>query len=303
MIFGEDLGLKPNTVEQAKFEYSPLGRVFTKGLYNKDDQKGGLFKKLKNIEGKNEEQFKVLKDQSEKQPIISKVKNPNCNNVSFRNLLDTKSLEVFNEIRDQYEIIDYSRFNFFGSSKNYIFNFENFMSLKNLVKNIYNGNVSLDAVKQEQRRMKNMLENFIEYNPVENVYKNQINNILLNAKEFYKGRKEVLIAFEENMFPLPKPYVFGENEWKERDLRKEEFMPKILKRSFLSELGYIPLKKKDELLNKYFKFENIDELLEAFNNTETKEEHNKLFDGISKQAIIFKKLVKIVSNPVEKKEL
>ena len=81
-------------------------------------------------------------------------------------------------------------------------------------------------------------------------------------------------------------------------------MPKILKRSFLSELGYTPLsEKKDELLNKHFKFENIDELLEAFNNTDTKEEYNKLFDRISNQAIILKKLVKTVSNPVEKKEL
>ena len=38
-----------------------------------------------------------------------------------------------------------------------------------------------------------------------------IKELLLNAKEFYKGRKEILIAFEENMFSLPKPYVFGEN--------------------------------------------------------------------------------------------
>ena len=29
---GEDLGLKPSTVEQAKFEYSPLGKIFNKGL-------------------------------------------------------------------------------------------------------------------------------------------------------------------------------------------------------------------------------------------------------------------------------
>ena len=29
---GEDLGIKPSTVKQAKFEYSPLGKVFTKGL-------------------------------------------------------------------------------------------------------------------------------------------------------------------------------------------------------------------------------------------------------------------------------
>ena len=48
-LTGEDLGLKPSTVEQAKFEYSPLGKVFTEGL-DKDDQKEGLFKRLKNIE-------------------------------------------------------------------------------------------------------------------------------------------------------------------------------------------------------------------------------------------------------------
>ena len=27
-LTGKDLGLKPNTVEQAKFEYSPLGKSF-----------------------------------------------------------------------------------------------------------------------------------------------------------------------------------------------------------------------------------------------------------------------------------
>ena len=29
-LAGEDLGLRPSTVELAKFEYSPLGKVFTK---------------------------------------------------------------------------------------------------------------------------------------------------------------------------------------------------------------------------------------------------------------------------------
>ena len=48
-LTGEDLGLKPSTVEQAKFEYSPLGKIFNKGL-DKDNQKEGLFKRLKNIE-------------------------------------------------------------------------------------------------------------------------------------------------------------------------------------------------------------------------------------------------------------
>ena len=148
-LTGEDLGLKPSTIEQAKFEYSPLGKVFTKGL-KKEDKKEGLLKRLKNIEGKNEEQLKVLKDQSEKQPIISKIKNPNFNNLSFRNLPDAQSMKVFNEIRDQDEFIDYSRLNFISSSKKYTFKFGDFMSLGNLAENIYNVNVSLDAAKQEQ---------------------------------------------------------------------------------------------------------------------------------------------------------
>ena len=78
-LTSEDLGLKPSSVEQERFEYSPLGKFFTKGLEKEEDKKEGFLKRLKNIEGKNEEQLKVLKDQSEKQPIISKVKNPNFN--------------------------------------------------------------------------------------------------------------------------------------------------------------------------------------------------------------------------------
>ena len=31
-LTGEDLGLKPSTIEQAKFEYSPLVKMFNKGL-------------------------------------------------------------------------------------------------------------------------------------------------------------------------------------------------------------------------------------------------------------------------------
>ena len=52
-LTSEDLGYKPSVFEQAKFDYSPLGNIFTKGL-DKDDQKEGLFKRLENIKDKNE---------------------------------------------------------------------------------------------------------------------------------------------------------------------------------------------------------------------------------------------------------
>ena len=51
LLIGEDLGLKPSTIEQTKFEYSPLGKIFNKGL-SEDDKKEGLFKRLENIKEK-----------------------------------------------------------------------------------------------------------------------------------------------------------------------------------------------------------------------------------------------------------
>ena len=44
LLTGEDLNLKPSTVEQAKFEYCLLGKIFNKGL-SEDDKKEGLLKK------------------------------------------------------------------------------------------------------------------------------------------------------------------------------------------------------------------------------------------------------------------
>ena len=48
----KDLGYKPDAFEQARFEYSPLGKVFIDGL-DKSDKNEGLLKRLKNIEDRN----------------------------------------------------------------------------------------------------------------------------------------------------------------------------------------------------------------------------------------------------------
>ena len=67
-LTGEDLGLKPNTIEQARFEYSPLGKIFNKGL-SEDDQKEGLFIRLKNIENA---QKGLIKDNNKPDSVKSK---------------------------------------------------------------------------------------------------------------------------------------------------------------------------------------------------------------------------------------
>ena len=47
---GENLGYRLSVLEQTKFDYSLLGKVFNKGLDDKDDKKEGLLKRLNNIE-------------------------------------------------------------------------------------------------------------------------------------------------------------------------------------------------------------------------------------------------------------
>ena len=57
----KDLNYKPNAIEQAKFEYSPLGKVFIDGL-DKSDRNEDLLKKVKHIEDESNNQLLALRD-------------------------------------------------------------------------------------------------------------------------------------------------------------------------------------------------------------------------------------------------
>ena len=57
----KDLKYKLDAFEQAKFEYSPLGKVFTDGL-DKFDRNESLLKRLKNIENRNNNQLLAIKN-------------------------------------------------------------------------------------------------------------------------------------------------------------------------------------------------------------------------------------------------
>ena len=73
------LGVKPNTIEQAKLEYSPLGKIFNIGL-DKDYQKERLFTRLKNIEDKNKEQLKLLSNANKTSSYIKNESDYNYDN-------------------------------------------------------------------------------------------------------------------------------------------------------------------------------------------------------------------------------
>ena len=92
-LTGEDLGLKPSTIEQARFEYSPLGKIFNKGL-DKDDKKEGLFKRLKNIE--NAQKNLIRDDDNESIYYTPRSKFDDKEKKQQTNNIDTKPSNIFN---------------------------------------------------------------------------------------------------------------------------------------------------------------------------------------------------------------
>ena len=111
LLNGEDLGLKPNTVEQSKLEYFPLGKVFNKGL-SKEDKKEGLFIRLDNIKDKNEELINTLSanNKASKNKKYTKsdvlMYNTKYSFIKLKNIDDIKKLSLdstFNLMKDYHK--------------------------------------------------------------------------------------------------------------------------------------------------------------------------------------------------------
>ena len=165
-LTGEDLGLKPNTIEQARFEYFPLGKIFNKGL-DKDGQKEGLFKRLKNIENG---QKNLIKDDDDNKNIyytpISKFddkddkdekdkKQPNVFN--YLKSLSQEANDLMDEIEEVNNEIDIYNLTFIGSNQEK-FNFNTFRMPLNFLSDIYNGKISLKEAEFKQRDLEKEME-------------------------------------------------------------------------------------------------------------------------------------------------
>ena len=124
-LTGEDLGLKPSTVEKAKFEYSPLGKIFNKGL-SEEDKKEGLLKKLKNIEDKNEQLLKIKNKTENIKKVTDIVKKPFT--------LEAKAL--IEEIRTIQKDVDYRKLIIRGGN-NVTYYFSNYKTFKELFRDLY----------------------------------------------------------------------------------------------------------------------------------------------------------------------
>ena len=111
-LTGKDLGLTPSTVEQAKFKYSPLRKIFNKGL-SEDHKKEGIFKRLKHFQDKNEEQLKLLSNTNKTSSYIKNESDYNYDNNftfhkfyrDFQNFKDRSLESKYNDISKFYRAL------------------------------------------------------------------------------------------------------------------------------------------------------------------------------------------------------
>ena len=97
LLTGEDVDIKPSTIEQAKFEYSPLGKIFNKGL-SEEDKKEGLFKRLENIKDKNEELINTINTTNKATKNKINIQSKNLIYNSKYSFLKYKDIDEFKEL-------------------------------------------------------------------------------------------------------------------------------------------------------------------------------------------------------------
>ena len=217
-LTGEDLDIKPSTIEQAKFEYSPLGKIFNKGL-SEEDKKEGLLKKLKNIEDKNEQQLQVIKDQGGKQ--LEQLKNIDksktlkiIDKISKKNNEANKILSEFKKIDKTLDNADLVCTKTDNKTK---YDFNRFSLPLKFIEKIHNYEITLDEAINNQTEL-GILVNKLNsnYNP-RNLNKiEEKKRVLESAKKLWNAKKDIISSFEKGIFPY-KGNVFKTKEEEEEE--------------------------------------------------------------------------------------
>ena len=224
----KDLGYKPDAFEKAKFEYSPLGKVFTDGL-DKSDKNEGLLKRLKNIEDKSNNQLLTIKNTS--RPAI---KGENNGNVSDeyktiqdfkQELIDKNILLHLNSVKKCDNIIDKWKQT---KDKEIVYknvdtkvNTKKFNIFK-IFENYLNKKIDYDGLDMIERSIKNGIKIYQKRRR-----KDKNKSIINNSNKVVKGIELFKIMVYNDEFKIPEEYYAGPNnnvdlDWMNDKIRYEE---------------------------------------------------------------------------------
>ena len=173
-------------IQQAKFNYSPLGKAI-------------------------EKQIKTIKDQGEKQVVaLESLKDPAKKLTPIKDFIPTENLnpEIINEINKMQEIeknVDRNRMVYKGTNKTY--GFRNFKTIRGFGNEIRNNIISLNTANTEQANLLSHINDFMKTKPRDLEKRKLRSDVLDSVTSLVNGREMVLKAFQSGIFQ-----VFKESE-------------------------------------------------------------------------------------------
>ena len=216
-LTGEDLGYRPDPVQKAKFEYSPSGQVFKKGLTT-DEKSESLLKRLKNIEDNTDNQLIAIENNIGNQPAIKDGIN-NQPSIKDQKISDTKKFKFRdangNKIKELNYLIDYIEnsieiyiegkiFSIQARSKKAeipvykYYNFSDYSDLWSLVKKIFEGKLSIKEARKQQNAIEKKiteLHNRLNYSGLRkgiHQQKKTLEDLYSNAKNLYIIKEDII---------------------------------------------------------------------------------------------------------------
>ena len=170
-------------IQQAKFNYSPLGKAI-------------------------EKQIKTIKDQGEKQVVaLESLKASDKKLPPIKDFIPTENLnpEIINEIKRIEEIekkVDRNKMVYKGTNKTY--DFRNFKTIRAFGSEIKNNVISLDTANIEQASFLSYINDFIKTRPRDPEKRKLKADVLNSVTSLVQGREAVLTAFKSGIFQMSK---------------------------------------------------------------------------------------------------
>ena len=165
-------------IQQAKFNYSPLGKAL-------------------------EKQRKTIKDQGEKQVVaLESLKDSDKKLPAINNFIPMENLnpEIINEITRIEEIekkVDRSRMVYKGTNKTY--DFRNFKTIRAFGNEIRNNIISLDTANIEQANLLSYINDFMKIKPRDPEKKKLKFDVFNSVSSLVQGREMILTAFKSKI--------------------------------------------------------------------------------------------------------
>ena len=237
LLTGENLDLKPSTVEQAKFEYSPLGKIFNKGL-SEEDKKEGLFKRLENVKDKKEELINRFS-------TTNKAPKNKTNNQSKKLIYDVN--HSFAKLRNIDDIKQLSLGSMFNLMQEYHKKFSSLIKFKPQKEN-------------DKKRKPEVLTDVDDiYNELYDIYKSKYNKKINSLGA--KNKKKL----DYKKLRLSDNYLYSSEEEQEGQEKTKTDMNEIIKYIAKEEIDL-----DEELFKEHFKFQRPSDMFMYLNKTKDK---------------------------------